>query len=134
VLVGHDSAEAGSPLAPDAPGHEFKPGIEGPHDLLVTKRVNSAFYGRPDLDAWLRSRGISSLVICGITTDHCCETTARMAGNLGYDVRFALDATHTFDRVGPDGRTVTADELASATAASLHGEFARVVLTDDALE
>jgi nicotinamidase-related amidase len=134
VLVRHDSAEAGSPLAPDAPGHAFKPGIEGPHDLLVSKRVNSAFYGEPDLDAWLRSRGISSLVICGITTDHCCETTARMAGNLGHDLRFALDATHTFDRVGPDGRTVTADELARATAASLHGEFARVVRTDGALE
>ena len=134
MLVRHDSAEAGSPLAPDAPGHAFKPGIEGPHDLLVSKRVNSAFYGEPDLDAWLRSRGISSLVICGITTDHCCETTARMAGNLGYDLRFALDATHTFDRVGPDGRTVTADELARATAASLHGEFARVVRTDGALE
>ena len=134
MLVRHDSTEAGSPLAPDAAGHAFKPGIEGPHDLLVTKHVNSAFYGEPDLDAWLRSRGISSLVICGITTDHCCETTARMAGNLGYDVRFALDATHTFDRVGPDGSLVTADELARAAAASLHGEFARVVRTDDALE
>ena len=54
-----------------------------------------------------------------------------MAGNLGYDVRLVLDATHTFDRRGPDGVVVTADELARATAASIHGEFAAVVSTRD---
>ena len=50
-----------------------------------------------------------------------------MGGNLGFDVRFALDATHTFDRTGPDGTVMTADELARATATNLHGEFATVV-------
>jgi hypothetical protein len=54
-----------------------------------------------------------------------------MAGNLGYDVKFAIDATHTFDMAGPDGATVSADELTRATAASLHGEFAEVVRTRD---
>ena len=51
------------------------------------------------------------------------------AANLGFGVTFALDATHTFDRQGPDGTWMTADELARATATSLHGEFARVVET-----
>jgi nicotinamidase-related amidase len=92
----------------------------------VVKTVNSAFYGEPDLDRWLREAGIASVVICDITTNHCRETTARMAGNLGYDVTFVIDATHTFDRVGPDGRTVTAADLSRVTAASLHGEFATV--------
>jgi nicotinamidase-related amidase len=59
------------------------------------------------------------------------ETTARMGANLGYDVRFALDATHTFDRTGPDGTVMTADELARATATSLHEEFATIVSTDE---
>jgi nicotinamidase-related amidase len=51
--------------------------------------------------------------------------------NLGYDVLFALDATHTFDRTGPDGERLRADEPARATATSLHGEFAAVVSTKD---
>jgi len=131
VYVRHDSDEPDSPLRPDRPGNAFKPEVSGEPDLLVTKPVNSAFYGSPDLDAWLRERGISSFALCGITTDHCVETTARMGGNLGYDVLFVLDACATFDRVGPDGEAVTAEELTRATAASLHGEFATVVSTRD---
>lgn len=133
ILVRHDSTSPTSPLRPGQPGNDFIGGVEGPHDLLVTKTVNSAFYGEPDLDAWLRSAGVGAVVICGITTNHCCETTARMAGNLGYDVTFVIDATHTFDRTGPDGRAVTAQELSRATAASLHGEFATVRSTEEAL-
>jgi nicotinamidase-related amidase len=131
VYVRHDSDEPDSPLRPDRPGNAFKPEVSGEPDLLVTKQVNSAFYGSPDLDAWLREREISSFALCGITTDHCVETTARMGGNLGYDVLFVLDACATFDREGPDGEVVTAEELTRATAASLHGEFATVVSTRD---
>jgi nicotinamidase-related amidase len=131
VFVRHDSEEDGSPLSPGQPGNEFKDVVTGEPDLLVAKQVNSAFYGSPDLHEWLRSSGIDDLVICGITTNHCCETTARMADNLGYGVRFVIDATHTFDMAGPDGQTVSADDLTRATAASLHGEFADVVRTSD---
>ena len=129
VLVRHDSDEPGSPLRPGHPGNALRPEVEGPHDLLVTKQVNSAFHGEPDLAGWLRDRGLGSIAICGITTNHCCETTARVGGNLGFDVLFVADATHTFDRAGPDGVVIAADDLARATAASLHGEFATVVTT-----
>ena len=131
VFVRHDSDEEGSPLRPGEPGNALRPELTGEPDLLVTKQVNSAFYGEPDLDAWLRGRDIGAFAICGITTNHCVETTTRMGGNLGYDVLFVLDACHTFDREGPDGTLVTADELTRATAASLHGEFATVVSTRD---
>ena len=130
VFVRHDSVEEGSTLAPGLPGNEFKDVVTGEPDVLVTKSVNSCFDGEPDLDAWLRERDIGTVAICGITTNHCCETTARMAGNLGYDTYFALDATHTFDRAGPDGVVIPAADLSRATAASLHGEFATVVDTD----
>lgn len=133
VLVRHDSTSPESPLRPGQPGNALRPFVEGPHDLLVTKSVNAAFLGTPDLHAWLQGAGIGSVTICGVTTNHCCETTARMAGNLGYAVRFVLDATHTFDRTGPDGTSMSAAELSRATATSLHGEFATVVTTDDVL-
>ena len=124
VFVRHDSDEPGSTLAPGHPGHAFKDLITGEPDLLVAKSVNSSFHGEPSLQAWLDGEGIGTIHVCGITTNHCCETTARVGGNLGYDVRFVLDATHTFDR-----GDLTADQLAHATATNLDGEFAAVVTT-----
>jgi nicotinamidase-related amidase len=133
VYVRHDSLEPGSPLHPSSPGNALKEYLAPEPDLLVTKSVNSSFHGTPDLDAWLRDRDVAGIVVCGITTNHCCETTARVGGNLGHDVLFALDATHTFDRPHPDGSVVPAAEVARVTAANLHGEFATVVTTADLL-
>lgn len=134
VLVRHDSAEAGSPLRTGTPGNALRPELDGVEaDLVVSKHVNSSFHGDPDLAGWLREREIATIVLCGVSTNHCVETTARVGGNLGFDVRFVLDATYTFDRAGPDGVVVTADELTRATAASLHGEFATVVGTADVI-
>ncbi|WP_218219954.1 cysteine hydrolase family protein [Nesterenkonia sp. Act20] len=129
VFVQHDSGDPDSPLAPASAGHEFKDVVTGSPDVLVRKSVNSSFYGTPDLDHWLRSKGIEQVVICGITTNHCCETTARMAGNLGYETYFAIDATHTFDRASPEGETVCAATLSTITATNLGGEFATVLRT-----
>lgn len=133
VLVRHDSTEPASPLHPSRPGNALRPGVDGPHDLLVSKSVNSSFHGTPDLDAWLRAQDVEAIVVCGITTNHCCETTARVGGNLGHRVYFALDATHTFDRADPDGEVVPAEVLARVTGTNLHGEFATVVSTADLL-
>jgi nicotinamidase-related amidase len=104
VYVRHDSEEPDSPLHPDRPGNALKGYLSATPALLVSKKVNSSFHGSPDLHVWLQANGLNELVIAGITTNHCCETTARVGGNLGYRVWFALDATHTFDRTGPDGR------------------------------
>ncbi|MCQ0024367.1 cysteine hydrolase [Streptomyces somaliensis DSM 40738] len=136
VFVRHDSVNPRSPLRPGQPGNDFQDVVEerrgkgsGP-ELLVVKSVNSAFYGEPDLDAWLRGAGVRQIVIAGVQTNMCNETTARMGGNLGYDVLFPLDAMHTFDATGPFGWSLTADELSRATAVSLHSErFATVVTT-----
>ena len=131
VFVRHDSVEEGSPLQPGAPGNALKPELSGEPDLLVTKHVHSAFHGEPDLHRWLSERGVTGIAVCGIQTNHCAETTARVGSDLGYELLFVLDACRTFDRAGPDGAVVSAADLTRATAASLHGEFGTVVRTAD---
>jgi nicotinamidase-related amidase len=133
VFVRHDSVEPGSPLAPGQTGNALQDVVGGEPDLLVAKHVNSAFFGEPDLHEWLQRRGLGGVVVSGITTNHCCETTARMAGNLGYETWFALDATFTFDRRDLGGNVISADELARVTAANLSGEFATVLSTAEIL-
>lgn len=133
VFVRHDSVNPASTLAVGTPGNEFKDFITGQPDLLVSKTVNSSFHGTPDLHAWLEQQRVEQVVICGITTNHCCETTARVAGNLGYGTYFVIDATHTFDRAGLDGAVIPAEHLSEITAANLHEEFATVTTTADLL-
>ena len=129
----HDSVEPGSLLRPGQPGNDLDEVLaDHDPDLLVTKHVNSAFHGTPDLAAWLRSRGIEEVAICGVQTNLCCETTARVGSNLGFGVSFVLDATYTHDRPAPDGEMISADLLARVTAANLDPEFCRVVSTAQA--
>ncbi|HEY0296409.1 MAG TPA: isochorismatase family protein, partial [Bordetella sp.] len=72
------------------------------------KKVHSAFYGLSDqgvtLHAWLRGHGIEEVIICGIRTEQCCETTARHASDDGFKVKYAMDATLTFAMTSPSGR------------------------------
>src|SRR5688500_10916805 len=133
IHVQHLSVVPDSPLRPDRPGHAFKPeALPRPGELVFRKNVNSAFIGT-ELEAHLRANGIDSLVIVGITTDHCVSSTIRMAGNLGFAVTVAEDATATFERRGPDGTHYSADLMHRVTLASLHGEFATVRSTRDIL-
>ncbi|MGW2835244.1 cysteine hydrolase family protein [Streptomyces sp. NPDC001286] len=141
VFVRHDSSKPESPLRPGYEGNELKEYVErrrgkgaGP-ELFLTKTVNSAFLGTPDLGVWLREAGIAQFVLAGIQTNMCVETTARMGGNLGYEVLVAYDATYTFDLEGPFGWRMSADEVARASAVSLHGGgFARVVTTQELVD
>lgn len=138
IVVRHDSKNQASPLHGSSGGNRLKAFVAGDAaDLLVVKSVNSAFYGDPDLHAWLKAAGVRELVVCGIQTNMCVETTARMAGNLGYRVTVPLDATRTFDLTAelPDGRTtLEAAQLMRATAVNLQaGGFATVTTTADVI-
>ena len=126
VHVRHSSTEDGSPLQPDAPGFEFYDwAIPVSGEKEFVKNVNSGFIGTT-LEAYLRKSGITSLVIAGLTTNHCVSTTVRMAGNFGFDVELVSDACATFPRVSPDGEMLDADLIHTAALASLHGEFCTV--------
>lgn len=133
VFVRHDSRTPSSPLSPGGRGNEFKDVVTGTPDLLVAKSVHSAFYGEPDLDAWLKGHGVSGVAVCGIQTNVCCETTARTASDLGYDVLFVEDATHTFDIIATK-KTYRAREIARYTSLTIDKEFGRVVRTSDLVD
>lgn len=134
IYVRHDSHDELSPLAPGKEGNAFKEVITGKPDLLVVKSVHSAFLGKPDLHGWLLEEGIKGVAICGIQTNVCCETTARMASDLGYEVLFVGDATATFDIVAPNHQVFRARELARYTVVNLQAEFAQVLFTAELVD
>lgn len=133
VVVKHNSKNPDSPLFPGSPGNKLVEFLEGPTQAVIQKSVNSAFYGTPDLQLWLHKRNMRKLVICGITTNTCCETTARMAGNLGFETNFVIDATDAFDQKALDGSVLSGADVMTMTAANLNGEFAKVLTTDQQL-
>ncbi|WP_051087014.1 cysteine hydrolase family protein [Deinococcus apachensis] len=133
VHTRHASTSPDSPFRPGQPGYPVMPlAREQPGEPVIVKQVNSAFIGTP-LEAHLRAAGITTVVICGATTNHCVETTTRMAGNLGFETFLVEDATWTFGRTGPDGTTYTAEQVQAMTMANLSGEFARIVVTGEVL-
>ena len=131
--IRHEGTRPNSSFRPGGTGFPVKDEArERDGEPVIVKRVNSAFIGT-DLESRLRDAGIKRVVICGATTNHCVETTTRMAGNLGSDARLVRDATWTFERVGPDGEAHTAEAIHAMTLSNLNGEFARIVSTADAI-
>ena len=133
IHVRHASTRAASLLRPDRPGFaSMDETREIAGEPVLVKNVNSGFIGT-NLEARLRDGGIETIIIAGITTNHCVETTARMAGNLGFDVRLAEDACYTFDRTGHNGRHEAAEDIHAMTLSNLDGEFAAIQTTDSLL-
>jgi len=133
IHVKHMSTEPDSPLRPELPGNEFKVGTApGRGERVIEKRVHSSFIGTT-LEAELRSAGYETLVIVGLTTNHCVSTTARMAANLGFRTWVISDATAAFDRLGPDGIRYPAELVHGMALSDLHREFATIVDTDSVL-
>ena len=100
-------------------------------DGVFYKSVHSAMFASNEqgqsLDQWLRRNGVERLVVTGIRTEQCCETTTRHASDLGYSVSYAMDATLTFPMVSESGRTFSPEEIRERTALVLAGRFAEVV-------
>ncbi len=133
VHVRHESTSPEGVFKRGTEAFEFKGAAEPREDEpVVEKRVNSAFIGT-DLEWRFHEAGVRTLVIAGLTTDHCCSTTARMAGNLGFETWFVDDATATFARLAPDGTRIDAETMHRAALASLDGEFAEVMSADEAI-
>jgi ureidoacrylate peracid hydrolase len=101
---------------------EYVPGLRiVPEGLHMVKRRYSCFEGT-ELEAILRSLGVSRLAICGYMTNFCCETTARAAHDKDYFVVFIADATGAPD-LGPE---FTQEKIIEAVSATLSAGFTRV--------
>ncbi|AXI78280.1 isochorismatase family protein [Peterkaempfera bronchialis] len=147
VWVLHTDPGSGSAFDP-ASGHvRLMDGLEPREgEPLITKTSRNAFT-TTNLQQLLTTRGIRRLTVCGIQTEQCCETTARLAADLGFDVVFAVDATATFPiphRDAPQDRTVaelladprtlgTADIIAR-TEYALAGRFAAIATVAELTE
>jgi nicotinamidase-related amidase len=105
---------------------------------VLTKTSHNAFT-TTNLQQQLTARGIRGLTVCGIRTEQCCETTTRIASDLGYDVTFAVDATAThpiphrdlpagssLDEILADPRTLGTGDVIARTEYALSGRFATI--------
>lgn len=132
--IRHSSTNPDSKLNEQQSGFEFNENVLPlPDEPIITKNVNSAFIGT-DLKRQLDSQGITTLVIIGITTNHCVSTTTRMAGNFGYETYLISDATATFDRVGINGEKYDSETVHLTALASLNMEFASVLNYDQLMK
>jgi nicotinamidase-related amidase len=109
----------------------FKP------DAIFHKSVHSAMFGKTadhvTLESWLRHKGVEEVLVTGIRTEQCCETTTRHASDLGFKVRYVTDATLTFPMKSRSGREFSPAEIRERTELVLDGRFAQIVNTAKAL-
>ena len=134
IHVHHHSLESDSAFRADLPGAAVQP-FAAPKDneTLYIKHVNSSFIGTT-LETDLHKKQIRNLLVCGGTANHCVETTTRMAGNLGFNVFYLSDCVWAYGSVGPDGYEHSPEIVLSVTLSNLHGEFAEVTDSIQALE
>jgi len=148
VFVKHmhraDGSDAGRMADFSAPGEEDSfvegtPRVElipelhaEPRDLVVVKRRYSAFLGT-DLEAVLHTARVRAVVICGLMTSFCCETTARDAHGRDFEVLFAADAVEGPDLEDAEGRKVPHDVVLANTVTALGAGFADIVTTPDVI-
>ena len=101
--------------------------------VVFHKHSHSALVGS-GMDVWLVQHGIRKIIVSGIRTEQCCETTTRHAADIGYDVDYVADATLTFAMTGRDGRVWSPAEIRARTELVLEDRFARITTVEQALE
>lgn len=101
--------------------------------VTFQKSRHSAFVGT-GLDIWLTQQGINHLIVSGIRTEQCCETTTRHGADLGYKVDYVTGATLTFPMTHASGDIFSPAEIAKRTELVLAGRFARIATVEDAID
>jgi nicotinamidase-related amidase len=101
-------------------------------DAIFEKRSHSALIGS-GLEVWLVQHGIRRLIVSGIRTEQCCETTTRHASDSGYEVDYVTDATLTFAMTDRHGKLWSPEDIKARTELVLENRFARIVTVEAAL-
>lgn len=101
-------------------------------NAVFRKTRHSALIGS-GLDVWLNVNGVRRVIVSGIRTEQCCETTTRHASDLGYAVDYVGEATLTFPMTDAHGREWSASEIRARTELVLAGRFARIATVEEAL-
>ena len=125
--IRHDSVEPGSPYRPELPTNAFKPqSMPDAGEPVTGKTTNSAFIGT-DFEAQLKEAGHNRLVMCGVQTNNCVESSVRHAGNLGFETYVVADACWTSDKRDLTGRLWPAEDVHQLSLAKMQGEYAEVI-------
>jgi nicotinamidase-related amidase len=107
--------------------------LPGDPAVRFEKHTHNAFTDT-GLDLWLRRQGVNKLIISGIRTEQCCETTTRVGSDLGYAVDFVSEAMLTFPMThAGTGRTFSAEEITVHTELVLANRFARIATVQECL-
>jgi nicotinamidase-related amidase len=134
VWVLHIEPGTGDVFDPELGHVRLIDGLKPLDDETVLHKTSHNAFTTTNLGQYLTAHGVTEVVVTGIRTEQCCETTARLASDLGYQVQFVLDATATMPLERWDGGGVlTVDEVLQRTASALHGRFADVVTCEDVL-
>ncbi|MDN3558221.1 isochorismatase family protein [Halomonas maura] len=128
VRIFHEAPGSGTPFDPERGLIHPLDGFDDPAAVTFHKRAHNAFTDT-GLEAWLHERGIRQLLVSGIRTEQCCETTTRVAADLGFAVDFVSEATLTFPMTR-HARTWSAEAIREHTELVLEGRFARIVDVD----
>jgi nicotinamidase-related amidase len=127
IHVRHSSTNPESKLHKSRPGFEFNDYVTPLEtEIVLIKEVNSAFIGT-NLENILIKSHIDTLVIVGMTTNHCISTTVRMSGNLGFDTYLISDSTACYNTKGMNGEIIDCNTIYNSALASLQEEFATVI-------
>ena len=98
------------------------------HDKIIEKNLPGS-YTETELGSWLKENDIDTLVISGYMTQMCCDTTARQAMHMGFNVEFLSDATGTLDIANSAGH-IGAEELHKAILITQAMRFSKVMSAD----
>jgi nicotinamidase-related amidase len=130
IHIRHSSKFPDSPYHRDSGYFDLKAEVSPLADEpIITKRENCAFIGT-ELDALLKERNITELIICGVLTNHSIDATVRVAAALDYTIYLPSDLTASCGMSLLDGSMLTAEEVQHIYLSNLNGEYATVCHSD----